>query len=124
MNYNTYIPIAKEIAKVQCNSYQFKHVSIIASNKSIVAIGVNSYTKTHPFNKLNKYRGEFIHSELDAYCKVRHKNTNLILLNFRFNNQYQLGLAKPCEYCIRWCNEVFNKIYYSTEWGDLCKLTC
>jgi hypothetical protein len=122
MNYDTYIPMAKEIAKVQCGNNQFKHVSIILSNKSIVAIGVNSYTKTHPFNKFNNYSGEFIHSELDAYCKVRHKNTNLILLNFRFNNQYKLNLAKPCKYCIGWCYEVFDKIYYSTEWGDLCKL--
>lgn len=125
MKYKDYIPIALNIANIYCNSekHRFRHVSLILSGKSIVGVGTNSYTKTHPFNKFNKYRGEYIHSELDAYIKVRHQNTNLILLNFRFTgNHNQLALAKPCKYCLPWCIELFDKIYYSTNEGQIIKL--
>lgn len=122
MKYNNYIPLALEYAKLYCGNYRFRHVSIILSNKSVVAIGTNSYSKTHPFNKIHRYRGDYIHSELDAYCKVRHKNQNLILLNFRFDAYWNLALAKPCKYCLPWTIEIFHKIYYSTNDNKLEKL--
>lgn len=116
MNYEIFIPIAKEVASRSPWRKTKRHVSIIVSGKSIIAIGENG-RKTHTLAKQSGYRHYSVHSEIDAYSKVRYRNQKMTLLNFRFNRAGQLRNSRPCDICMAWCLEVFDEIWYSTEKG-------
>ncbi len=60
-----------------------------------------------------------MHSELDAFRKVPKnlRGEKLVLINFRFNRFGHFRNSKPCPVCSKWCSEVFNKIYYTTDDG-------
>lgn len=119
MDYNRFIPLAWEVVKnIVDTKYTFRHVSIVLSNKSIVAVGTNE-KKTHPLNVKYGYKWELIHSELSAYSKIRYRQGNFVLLNFRFNKTGILRGSKPCKYCLPWCIEVFDEIWYSTNKGTM-----
>jgi hypothetical protein len=93
-----------------------KHVSLIVRRGSVVSSGTNEY-KTHPLAAKIGYRFEEMHSELSALTSYNGPKNGLSLINFRFNNQGDLKMAKPCCLCIPWCEWVFDKIYYSTTNG-------
>lgn len=98
---------------------QFRHVSIITNAKfHVIAIGTNRL-KTHPFMVTNGYPNFQLHSEVDAFSKLSYndKRKELLLVNFRLNNDNALRLSKPCKYCLPWCVTVFKEIYFSTENG-------
>lgn len=101
---------------------RFKHVSIITNKRGhILSIGANR-RKTHPLNVRLGYRDVQIHSELDAYSKLSYtdKQKQLYLYNYRFNSNLVIGMAKPCVYCMPWCINIFERIYYTDENGELC----
>lgn len=112
----SYLRIAKEIAMADTLIKKSNHVSIVISGKSIIAIGQNGH-KTHTLAYEKNYAGLIVHSELDAFSKIRHKSGSFILLNFRFNKQGQTRNAKPCKFCMPWCVEFFDQIWYSTDDG-------
>lgn len=121
MDYRSTIPIARKIA----NKYdkQYNHVSIIIIGKSIASIGTN-IARTNPMN-LQYYpkNNYFEHSELNAWVKIRNiSNKKKTLINFRFRKTGELGLSMPCIYCMQWCIDVFDHIYYSTNEGEILKL--
>ena len=118
---NNLIPIAREIANAADYNKQFRHVSIITSGKSIVAIGENGH-KTHTLAQELDYKYYVVHSELDAFSKIRYRNGNFVLINFRFNRAGELCNSRPCRYCMPWCVEFFDSIFYSNKIGEMVKL--
>lgn len=95
----------------------FRHVSFIVRRNNILAIGTN-IRKTHPEAAQIGYRYSEPHSELAALIKIPNQHRrNLTLVNFRFNKTGDLRLSAPCKFCIPWCNEVFEEIYYSNDDG-------
>lgn len=112
-----FIPVALAIADAQFDTeYQFRHVSIIIKNKGIVGVGTN-VKKTHAFNERNGYQESYLHSEAAAYANIKFRVGKFILLNFRFNRQGELRNSRPCKYCYAFCVNIFNEIWYSTEYG-------
>jgi len=97
---------------------QKKHLSFILHKSRIVATGRNFF-KTHPKAKVIGYAFDEMHSELDAYRKVPRnlRDKKLTLLNVRFNRFGALRIAKPCELCLPWCQEIFHEIHYTTDQG-------
>lgn len=112
----SYVRIAKEIAMAPSCKKKSNHVSIVISGKSIIAIGQNGH-KTHTLAREKNYAGLIVHSELDAFSKIRYKNGAFTLLNFRFNKKGELANSKPCKFCMPWCVEFFEEIWYSTDNG-------
>lgn len=110
------IPIARQVSQSLLDNIQFKHVSIVMSGKSIVAIGTNG-GKTHTLAHKYGYRYNRIHSELDAFTKIRYRDGHFVLVNFRFNNDGELRNSRPCKYCMPWVVEFFPEIWYSTDKG-------
>jgi len=117
MNLQKYDQLAKnEASSINRN---FRHVSIITNHKGhILAIGNNQF-RTHPLNFKLGYRYPEILSELAAYQKLSYtdRQKKLYLFNYRFNKNLIVGMAKPCKYCLPWCVEIFDKIFYTTEEG-------
>ena len=93
-----------------------KHVSIITYKNNFVTAGVNQM-KTHPLAREYKYRFDEVHSELDAWLKIRDKNKPYSLVNFRFGHNDEMRMARPCKLCMPWCKQIFKSIYYSTKHG-------
>jgi hypothetical protein len=119
------ISLAKEVAKLEINDSNRNrsfHVSIIIINKSIAAIGVNG-RKSHPLViPYGRYR-TLLHSEQDAFIKVRHiSDKGKVLINFRFNRNLKLMLARPCADCQTWVFDEFSNIYYSDNDGKIRRL--
>ena len=111
-----YLPIAKPLSVAM--ERQKKHISLIVYKRKIISVGQNIF-KTHPDSVRLGYKYAEMHSELDAYRKIPKslRDKKLILLNFRFNRFGNFRNSKPCSVCSKWCNEVFHKIYYTTDDG-------
>jgi hypothetical protein len=94
-----------------------RHVSLIYSGPSLLAVGTNR-RKTHTLAQQYGYLFNDMHSELDAWIKIRHMNPRkLTLVNFHFNKHSEMKLAKPCRLCLPWVVNIFDKILYSTSDG-------
>ncbi len=99
------------------------HISLVLKKNRLVAVGTNQF-KTHPMTQQYGYMLPYMHSELDAYRKVKRAGlTDLTLVNFRFSKTGKLGMARPCKYCMPWCINTFDLIYYSDEKGNICECT-
>lgn len=108
-----YLNLARNIAK-DIERRKFRHVSIITNGKEILSLGTNQH-KTHPMAVKLHYKYPVLHSELHAYTKLTYtqKRQTLYLYNYRFNKNLVVGMSKPCKYCLGWCLEVFDKIWYT-----------
>jgi hypothetical protein len=111
-----YLPIAKPLSMAM--ERQKKHISLVLYKRKVIAVGQNIF-KTHPSTLRLGYRTADMHSELDAFRKVPKnlRGEKLVLINFRFNRFGHFRNSKPCPVCSKWCSEVFNKIYYTTDDG-------
>ncbi len=99
------------------------HISFIVKKKTrLLTIGTNAF-KTHPLTHKYGYMMPYLHSELDAFRKLRHPQDKLTLLNFRFSKTGKLGMAQPCVYCLPWCTTVFDNIVYSNHLGEISEST-
>ena len=110
-----------EIArKISMNILRDKaHISLILRKNELLSIGTNEW-KTHPQTIKLGYKYPWLHSELDAYTKIKKENLDkLVLVNFRFSKTGKLGMAKPCKYCLPWCEQIFSNIIYSDENGTI-----
>lgn len=117
MNHEKLLLRALEAAQEIEESRHHKHVSIVMRKKNVIAVGTNK-RHTHPLSVIYGYRNNEVHSELDALRKIPSNLRNdLILINYRFGPTGNLKLARPCNLCMPWCREVFDKIYYSTTQG-------
>jgi len=70
-----------------------------------LAIGKNSYVKTHPVQAAHACRaGEpyktFLHAEIDAIIKLRKIKSAKRISVFRFKEDGSPAIAKPCKICM------------------------
>ena len=116
--FNDLVETCRILAK-DIDGRDFRHVSVILNKNRLVSIGTN-IRKSHPEAIAKGYRFDEPHSELRAYRKVPYymRDKNLTLVNFRFNKQGELRLAKPCLKCSAWCDSIFRHIYWSTDKGS------
>ena len=110
-----WIEIAKHVASTIDREKQ--HVSLIVRKNQLIAVGANNW-KTHPKAMEMGYMYPFLHSELDAYRKIKTPMDRLTLYNFRFSKTGKLGMSRPCKFCMPWCAQIFDKIVYSTHEGN------
>lgn len=111
---------AIEIASLR-KEEKMRFCSIITDKRNfILAIGFNSYTKTHPKQKFysNKTGCEqkiFLHSEIDALIKLPYGSKPYSIYIARVNNKNKPVLAKPCKICEKALKD-FNikNIYWTT----------
>lgn len=93
-----------------------KHVSVVLCKGVPISVGVNR-NKTHPTAAKYRYPFDEVHSELDAWLKVKDKSKEYSLLNFRFGCNNEWRMARPCSLCFPWCRSVFNEVFYTTRNG-------
>ena len=94
------------------------HVSLIVRKNQLLAVGTNNW-KTHPKTMQMGYMYPYMHSELDAFRKIKIPTDRLVLYNFRFSKTGKLGMARPCKFCMPWCHQIFDKIVFSNEDGNI-----
>lgn len=99
-----------------CSRKRKKHVSVVLYKDIPVSFGINR-NKTHPIAAKYKYPFDEVHSELDAWLKVKDKSKEYSLLNFRFGSNDEWRMARPCSLCSPWCREIFNEVFYTTRNG-------
>jgi hypothetical protein len=109
-----WIEIAKHVASTI--DREKAHVSLIIRKNQLIAVGTNNW-KTHPKTVELGYMYPFMHSEFDAFRKIKTPMDKLVLLNYRFSKTGKLGMARPCKFCMPWCSHVFDRIVYSNEEG-------
>jgi tRNA(Arg) A34 adenosine deaminase TadA len=107
-----------------------KRFNIIAatldSHNNIVAIGKNSFIKTHPLqfkyaSKLKNPDSIYLHAEIAALIKSKKKIESIIVM--RMNGNGIIRLAKPCTICTLALLEAKIKlVYYSNNQGTLSVL--
>ena len=76
-------------------------VALVFEKGRIIAVGKNSYTKTHPLQeRLAKKVGVgarlYLHAEVAALIKARGRGDTMVVLR---RNKHGLGIAKPCSIC-------------------------
>lgn len=92
------IEIARNIKRGKC-----RVVAIVTDRRNrILSIGMNSYTKTHPrqfyyAEKAGNRRKIFLHAEIDALIKCRHKPSKIFVA--RINSKGDGVMSRPCEVC-------------------------
>jgi hypothetical protein len=64
----------------------------------------------------------YLHSELDAFRKLDDNFDKLVLMNYRFSKTGHIGMSKPCKFCMPWCINLFDKIFYTNEIGEMVAL--
>jgi hypothetical protein len=109
-----WIDIARHVASTINREKQ--HVSLIVRKNQLIAVGTNHW-KTHPKTVEMGYMYPYMHSELDAFRKIKTPMDKLVLLNYRFSKTGKLGMARPCKFCMPWCSQIFDRIVFSNEEG-------
>jgi hypothetical protein len=97
------------------------HVSLVIRKNKLISVGTNNW-KTHPKTVELGYMLPYLHSELDAVRKINTSLDKLTLINYRFSKTGHVGMSRPCKYCMPWCVNMFDKIYYTNEEGILVEL--
>ena len=97
------------------------HVSLVIRKNKLISVGTNNW-KTHPKTIKLGYMLPYLHSELDAVRKINTSLDKLTLINYRFSKTGHVGMSRPCKYCMPWCVNMFDKIYYTNEEGILVEL--
>jgi len=111
-----WIELAKHIASTVDRDRA--HISLIVRKNRLLAVGTNNW-KTHPKTAEYGYMYPYLHSELDAFRKIKTPHDKMVLYNFRFSKTGRLGMSKPCKFCMPWCSHVFDRIIYSNEEGKI-----
>jgi deoxycytidylate deaminase len=101
---------------------KYNITAIIYDKKNhILSIGKNNYSKSHPYMaRLSRAVSEpykiWLHAEVDAIIKCRHLDKAHRIQIFRYDNQGNLKLAKPCDICLSAIHATDIKIIeYSVE---------
>lgn len=113
---SSYIPYAWEVAEGLTRTN--RHISLVFIGKQLVATGTNE-RKTHPLAIKYQYLYPDVHSELSAFVKCKHLGYQnpLSLVNYHFNRQGVLKMARPCKRCFIWTIHAFDEIWYSVPDG-------
>ena len=103
--------MAWEYCKLKARTNK-KHVSIITRGDMVEAIACNSFEVPERY----AHRGyRSTHSEVAAFMKLNCKRDSLVLYNYRFNNDGETKLSKPCKTCTPWVDALFELCWYSTD---------
>lgn len=83
-----------------------QHITALIYDKKgrVLAIGKNSYVKTHPLQahyakQVGEHHKIFLHAEIDAIVKCRDIELAHKILITRFDVRNTPKLAKPCKVC-------------------------
>jgi len=123
MNFRKYIDTAFEL--INSPTTFNKHFSFIVLRNTPISIGF-SQVKTNPKAIKIGYKFGTLHSEFDAILKCplhpsEFKRCKLI--NIRVNSHGNIGMSKPCIYCIKMLsNFSFKEIFYSERNGNFVNL--
>lgn len=122
----TFFNVAKAVSKTSDHP-EFQLGSVIASGKSIVAVGANRKAKSHPLQKQYnevKFHDDNckhpLHAEIDALRKIdtRKQYSNLSIYIFRQTKKGKPAIARPCKACMEAIKDFgIHHIYYSTDMG-------
>lgn len=98
-----------------------KHFSFLFNKNSIISIGWNNYSKTHPIAKQFGHKSNNIHSELHCILNLKRKITQgLTMVNIRINKNGDFRNSFPCKNCQKMLKHYrINNIIYSTNEGFL-----
>ena len=111
--------------KIKINTYTtYLHVAAIIIKNDIISIGINYFPNCDDMT---------IHAEVNAINKLKNnkgklKNVNLVVIRFS-PNLYLLGNSKCCIECILKMSMIrqkgyrINKVFYSTEYGSITKIS-
>lgn len=94
------LQMAKDLKKT--NPFRCKHFSFIVQRSNILAVGQNQQWQTHPIAQEFGHKFSSVHSELDAWIKIRHRNVDLSkcrLINVRINRFEDVKISRPCVCC-------------------------
>lgn len=96
-----------------------RHISMVFHHNRVVAVGMNRVDHTHTLAKEYGYLFDNVHSELDAFAQIRWMdNKKLTLINWQFNSQEIIKMARPCRLCEPWVTKIFRNIYFTTGNGN------
>ncbi len=118
-------PILKAaIEEAKQSTYkQHKVAAVIFKGKRVIAAAHNQVRSNKIPYKFKKFL-ESSHAEAHCIIKARRNLEGYSILVVRLNNQHEIRLAKPCEFCHEFINYVgINKIYYSTNEETIRKIT-
>jgi hypothetical protein len=116
----------RDALKNVANHDQYKHYihySYAIVGNAIWCVGKNkSDTPLIHFGYTQRVPDPKIHSELDAYKKLRKMlpiaKTEWELVNVRVNRSGEMKISKPCEVCQEWLRSIgCKRVTYTTETG-------
>lgn len=104
---------------------------IIVYKNSVISVGYNKNSKTHPLQKkYNNYRGfdtnaskcnNSLHAECAALSKIKYYDIDWKKVNvfvYRIRKDGTKGMAKPCQACEELIKDMgIKNVYYSTDIG-------
>jgi tRNA(Arg) A34 adenosine deaminase TadA len=92
-------------------------------NDNIIAMGCNSYVKTHPrmkelAEKVGRGAKQYLHAEVSCILKACGQAKTLIVGRLLKDGSW--AMAKPCEICAMAIAEArINVVYYTGKSGEL-----
>ena len=120
------ILISKMKERTNIDNYQY-NIGAIALDKhgTVLSVGFNSYTKTHPlqmlYNKENNPSRLFLHAEIDALVKSKVEPYMLIVC--RLSKLGKIRIAKPCSGCYQAIRDYkVKKVFFTNNYKELVLL--
>ncbi len=95
--------------------------ALFNEHNRMVAIGINSYVKTHPLQKqyaekVGKPNSQYLHAEIAAL--VKGKGDKLVVV--RINKKGMLMMAKPCSICMLAMKEAdIKEVWWSVDENNM-----
>lgn len=105
--------------KLTENINTYRHWSFVVQNNKIVEWGMNCSAGDAPL-QLGYSPHSRLHSELVAYKRAKGLigKKKFDMINVRFSKRGEWRMAKPCEVCWGWLQEVgCKKVWWTTEGG-------
>lgn len=127
-----YPTLSRLIAKMKdrtTNKAQFNLGAVVVDKRgNPLAYGFNSYSKTHPIQKLyNRNINDeaiFLHAEISALVKcINIPQEAYAMIVARLGKDGKVRLAKPCKGCFAAIKDSkINKVFYTNDRGELVLL--
>jgi deoxycytidylate deaminase len=97
---------------------------LLSKSGTVLSLGLNSYTKSHPRIVLNPNYNEFklyLHAECAAIYKNHKDNKPYAMIIARLGEDNEFRLAKPCLGCYSEIKAIptIKRVYYTNSEGGL-----
>lgn len=93
------------------------HYSFIIKKRSIVSVGYNNRSKTHPLAEKFGYEYPNLHSELACLINANMDAGDCYMINIRFGKGGDIRNSRPCKNCQKVLRHYDMPIVYSTGNG-------